>query len=174
MSNTIRQLENSIIVRSFKEDDFPTVKDIYQQGMDTKNASFELAAPDWEIWNKKFIQNPRLVAVFQNQIVGWVALSAYSSRCVFDGVCEVSIYIHSEFQGKGVGKLLLKAIIEASEKMNIWTLQAGIFPENTGSIKLHTEAGFREVGFREKIGKMEEKWRDVIILERRSKAVGID
>ncbi len=171
-----------ISIRTFLPSDFPQVQEIYQQGIETKNATFETVAPDWEIWDKKFISHPRLVATHNNRLVGWAMLSRVSAREVYSGVCDVSIYIHNEFKEMGVGKKLLNELIIQSEQNNVWTLQAGIFPENIASINLHLKCGFRNVGYREKIGKMyyvlnhserEYKWRDTILLERRSKKAGI-
>jgi L-amino acid N-acyltransferase YncA len=122
------------------------VKNIYQQGIDTGDATFETAAPGWEAWDDKFLRHPRLVALFNDEIAGWAALSQVSARAVYAGVCEVSIYIHMAYRARGIGKKLLAELVEQSEQKNIWTLQAGIFPENSGSIKLHKMCGFREVG----------------------------
>ena len=116
----------------------------------------------------------RLIAVINDTIVRWAALSNVSSRCVYSGVAEVGIYVDSEFRGKGVGDKLMNSLIKESELNGIWSLQAGIFPENIGSIKLHHKHGFRTIGIKELIGKMNKIWRDVAILERRSKTLGID
>lgn len=169
MSNSVQ-----ITIRPFRVDDFPFVKEIYQQGIDTGNATFEPEAPGWASWDKKFFTDPRLVAAIENKVTGWAALTAVSPRQVYAGVGEISIYTHKDFRGKGIGRQLLKTLIHASEQHHIWTLQAGIFPENTASIKMHKSLGFREVGYREKIGRMEGKWRNVILLERRSAVAGID
>ena len=115
----------------------------------------------------------RLVAVENERVVGWAALSPVSNRCVYAGVAEVSVYVASEARGKGVGQILLDKLVEESEKEGFWTLQAGIFPENESSIALHQKNGFRILGLQEKFGKMGEKWRDVVLLERRSKVVGV-
>ncbi|HSP11616.1 MAG TPA: GNAT family N-acetyltransferase [Salegentibacter sp.] len=161
-----------IEIREFLKEDFPAVKQIYQMGIDTGIATFETMAPNWETWDKKFRSDLRLVALDKSEISGWIALSAVSARPVYSGVCEVSLYVHPKHSGRGIGRALLKAIITESERKNIWTLQAGIFPENIASIKLHKAEGFREVGFREKIGKRDGVWRDNIFLERRSKIIG--
>jgi L-amino acid N-acyltransferase YncA len=162
-----------ISIREFQLQDFPYVQEIYQQGIETKNATFETCVPDWERWDKKFISKPRIVATNNDRVVGWVMLSPVSTRAVYAGVCEVSIFIHKNFQGKGIGKALLQELIIQSEQNNIWTLQAGIFPENHSSIKLHLNYGFRQVGYWERIGKMQDIWRDTILLERRSKKAGV-
>lgn len=152
---------------------WPVVKAIYESGLATGNASFQTSAPSWEEWNSAHLGHSRLVAVDGGIVTGWVALTPVSGRCVYAGVAEVSVYIAPEHSGRGIGTDLLRALITESEQNGIWTLQAGIFPENTASIRLHESAGFRQVGYREKIGKMGERWRDTILLERRSKKVGI-
>lgn len=159
-------------IRRLTKDDYRVVKEIYEQGIATKNATFETTAPDWEEWDKKYLKECRFVAVENNNVAGWAALTAVSGRCVYAGVGEVSVYVHKQHQGKGIGKQLLNALITESEKNNIWTLQAGIFPENKTSIKIHLVLGFREVGRRERIGKMDDTWRDTVLLERRSSVVG--
>ncbi len=150
------------------------VKRIYEEGIGTGNATFQTAAPEWEEWNKAHLQTCRLIAVENDKLLGWAALTPVSDRCVYAGVAEVSVYIAEAARGKGMGKQLLRALINESEQHNLWTLQAGIFPENTGSIKIHEACGFRIIGKRERIGKMNGVWRDTILLERRSNTVGID
>jgi L-amino acid N-acyltransferase YncA len=149
------------------------VKTIYEDGLATGNASFQTSAPSWEEWNAAHLKHSRLVALDGDTILGWAALTPVSGRCVYAGVAEVSVYINANSRGKGVGKTLLQALITESEKNGLWTLQAGIFPENTASVKLHENAGFRTIGIREKIGKMGDRWRDTVQLERRSTKVGI-
>lgn len=161
-------------IREMLSDDYPSVSAIYQQGIETQNATFEMAAPTWEAWNQKHSQFCRLLAIENDIIIGFAALMPYSSRAVYEGVGVLSIYIHDSFQGRGVGRFLLKNLIEESEKQGIWMLQAGILPENKASIALHRKMGFRKVGYREKIAKMNGKWRDILLLERRSKIVGRD
>lgn len=148
------------------------VKKIYEEGIATGNATFQTAAPSWEEWNKEHLQNARFIAVDNHEILGWAALTPVSGRCVYAGVAEVSVYVTTNARGKGVGKNLLQALTKASEQNNLWTLQAGIFPENIASIKLHEANGFRIIGTREKIGKMNGEWRDTVLLERRSKVAG--
>ena len=162
-----------VYIRNFEQNDFDSVKDIYQQGIDTGNATFETQAKEWDEWNNSMLQVCRLVAVEDDRVVGWAALSPVSSRCVYAGVAEVTVYVAGEARGKGVGEALLSRLVEESEKEGFWTLQAGIFPENESSIALHQKNGFRILGLREKLGKMGEKWRDVVLLERRSKVVGV-
>jgi phosphinothricin acetyltransferase len=157
----------------FEQNHFPTVKEIYEFGIVSGNATFETKGSDWERWDKDHLKNCRLVAVEEfDHVVGWAALTPVSGRCVYEGVAELSVYVHPKFQGKGIGKKLLEELITESERHNIWTLQAGIFPENEASLRMHKYCGFRQVGYREKIGRMNNVWRDTILLERRSKVVG--
>lgn len=144
------------------------VKDIYVQGIVTGLATFQTDAPSWEEWDKSHLPDLRFIALSGKTIAGWAALSPVSSRCVYAGVAEVSLYIHENFKGKGYGTLLLQQLIAESEQQGIWTLQSGIFRENEASIALHKKSGFREVGFREKIGKLHGQWRDTVLMERRS------
>ena len=149
------------------------VKRIYEEGIATRNATFENSAPSWEDWDGAHLKNCRLVAEEGNQIVGWAALTPVSDRCVYAGVAEISVYISDQFRGKNIGTLLLQTLIKESEKAGVWTLQAGIFPENIASIKIHEANGFHLIGKREKIGQMDGVWRDTMLLERRSKTVGL-
>ncbi len=152
---------------------WPSVKTIYESGLATGNASFQTSAPSWEEWNASHLSHSRLVGAVENQIIGWAALTPVSGRCVYAGVAEVSVYIASGYRGQKIGQTLLRALIGESEKNGIWTLQAGIFPENKASLKIHENMGFRQLGIREKIGQMNGVWRDTVLLERRSKTVGI-
>jgi len=152
---------------------WPSVKTIYEEGIATGNATFQTTAPEWEEWDAGHLKKSRLVAVEEGNILGWAALTPVSGRCVYAGVAEVSVYVAAAARGKGIGKKLLQALIGSSEKNNLWTLQAGIFPENESSIKIHEDCGFRIVGKREKIGKMKDTWRDTLLLERRSTVTGI-
>ncbi|MBS1510927.1 MAG: N-acetyltransferase [Bacteroidetes bacterium] len=152
---------------------WPSVKKIYEEGIATGNATFQTEAPEWKAWDNGHVKTCRLLAVDENEILGWAALAPISSRPVYAGVAEVSVYVAAAARGKGVGKLLLQALINESEKNNFWTLHAGIFPENTVSVKLHEECGFRLVGRRERIGKMNSVWRDTLLLERRSTVTGL-
>jgi L-amino acid N-acyltransferase YncA len=165
-----------INVEQMTPQDWQAVRAIYLEGIATGNATFETDAPDWEKWDRGHLPDCRLVARKGGRpfgrVVGWAALSPVSGRCVYAGVAEVSVYIAEAARGQGVGKALLQALVEDSESHGIWTLQAGIFPENTASLALHKSCGFREVGRRERIGQMDGVWRDVIFMERRSQVVG--
>lgn len=157
--------------------DWPAVRSIYLQGIATGHATFESDAPGWDDWDAGHLEVPRLVARVNNTILGWAALSPVTERCVYAGVAEVSLYVGEEHRGRGVGSTLLRALIEESERLSIWTLQAGIFPENRASMALMKRNGFRELGTREKLGRMTYgpragAWRDVLLLERRSKIAG--
>jgi len=156
---------------ALREGDWPRVREIYLEGIATRNATFETSAPEWEEWNAAHRADCRIVARRNRAIVGWAALSPVSTRKVYTGIAEVSVYVAGITRGIGVGRLLLTKLIEDSERAGIWTLQAGIFPENNASIALHKLFGFREVGTRERIGQLGGVWRDVILLERRSKVV---
>lgn len=155
-------------IRPMTAADWPAVRAIYDEGIATRNATFITTSPDWPEWDAGHLAACRLVADEAGTVVGWAALSPVSSRCVYAGVAEVSVYVASRAQGRGVGRALLGALIEASEAEKLWTLQAGILPENTPSVTLHERLGFRIVGRREKLGKMDGVWRDVLLLERRS------
>lgn len=162
-----------IEIRKMKEHDWDKVCKIYMEGIATGHATFQKEAPSWEEWDQGHKKDCRLVAVLNNRIIGWAALSPVSSRHVYRGVAEVSIYVSPSEAGKGVGNALLNALIEKSEQQGYWTLQASIFPENIASLYIHFKNGFREVGRRERIGEMDGIWRDTIILERRSKVTGL-
>lgn len=151
---------------------WPSVKRIYEEGIATGNATFQTTAPAWEEWDAEHVKNSRLVAIEHAEVLGWAAVTAVSGRCVYAGVAEVSVYVAAAARGKGIGKKLLNALIQETEKNNFWTLQAGVFPENTASIKIHEESGFRIIGKREKIGQLKGVWRDTLLLERRSTIVG--
>ena len=162
-----------MLIRELIQKDFPEVKAIYDAGIRTGNATFELNAPDWPAWQSKFIPQMSFVAERDGVVLGWGALSQVSTRRVYVGVCEVSIYVDEGFRGDGVGSKLLHHLIVCSEQNDIWTLQAGVFPENLASIYLHKKFAFREVGYREKIGKLHGVWRNTLLFERRSKNVGV-
>jgi L-amino acid N-acyltransferase YncA len=154
--------------------DWPQVREIYLQGIAGGQATFESEAPTWENWDANHLEVARLIARDDGEIIGWAALSPVSSRRVYAGVAETSVYVSLERRGTGVGRRLLERLISESEENGIWTLQAVMFPENTASLALHKASGFREVGRRERVSKLNGKWRDTILLERRSLLVGID
>ena len=164
----------SVKLRPMTPDDWPEVARIYDEGLKTGNATFQQVVPTWEEWNTGHVQSCRMVAIIEGTMAGWAALSAVSSRAVYAGVAEVSVYIGKGFRGMRIGDRLMKNLIDESEKEGFWTLQSSIFPENEASIKLHEKYGFRTIGYREKVGKMDGIWRDTVIMERRSKVVGID
>ncbi|MFZ3200008.1 MAG: N-acetyltransferase family protein [Candidatus Acidiferrales bacterium] len=155
------------------EKDWEKVRAIYLEGIRTGNATFEKSAPEWEKWDADHLKSCRLVARVGGEVVGWAALSPVSGRCVYGGVAEVSVYVAGRARGPGVGSKLLRALVEASEREGIWMLQGGVFPENVASIALQKRAGFRIVGRREKLGAMDRRWRDVVLMERRSKIAGV-
>jgi phosphinothricin acetyltransferase len=149
------------------------VRTIYEQGIATGHATFQTSAPEWGEWDDAHLKHCRLVAILDNRVAGWAALTPVSGRCVYAGVAEVSVYIAAFSRGLGIGEELLQALIAESEKNGLWTLQAGIFPENIASIRIHEKTGFRQVGYREKIGQMNGIWRDTVLLERRSKIIAV-
>ncbi|WP_292008674.1 GNAT family N-acetyltransferase [Chryseobacterium sp.] len=153
---------------------FPQIAKIYQEGIDTGNATFETTVPSWEIWNKSKLSYCRLIVVENEIVIGWAALSKVSERSVYEGVAELSIYIAENHRGKGIGKILMQKLVKESETKGIWTLQSAMFPENLATLSLHKTFGFRVIGYREKIGKLAGVWRDSILMERRSKITGIN
>jgi phosphinothricin acetyltransferase len=160
-------------IEPMTEHDWPAVREIYEAGIATGHATFQTEAPTWESWDRGHLPTCRLVARDDTgQVLGWAALSPVSARPVYAGVVEVSVYVAQSARGKGIGRLLLNALIAASESDGRWTLQAGIFPENVASIRLHESCGFRVVGRRERIGEHHGIWRDVMLLERRSRTIG--
>ena len=156
-----------------KAEEWAEVKTIYQEGIENGNATFETSVPKWEEWDKNHLRDCRLVAKIAGEVVGWAALSPVSGRCCYSGVAEVSLYVKVSARGRGIGKALLQAIIEQSEAAGIWMLQGCGFRENSASIALQRKCGFREVGYRERIGQVNGVWKDVIVMERRSKIAGV-
>lgn len=161
-------------IRPITKDNFSEVVEIYKQGLATNITTFQNDLPQWEDWNKGHLDFCRISIYENNKMLGWTALTPVSSRCVYAGVAEVSVYIAQKERGKGIGKILLNELIKQSEANGIWMLQSGIFSENQSSIKLHEKCGFRMVGYREKIGKKNGIWKDNILMEYRSKNIGID
>ena len=153
--------------------DWDAVRAIYLEGIATGNSTFEQSAPDWQTWDQGHLPSCRLVARAESEVLGWTALSPVSRRQVYAGVAEFSIYVAERARGRGIGAALLHALIEVSEREGIWTLQSGIFPENTASLELCRRFGFRVVGTRERVGRMAGRWRDVVLLERRSAVAGV-
>ena len=154
-------------------DDWKNVSEIYRQGIETGNATFQQEIPTYTDWENGHLKNCRIVAIKDNEVAGWAALTPVSGRCVYAGVAEVSVYVADKNRGHKIGHKLLEKLIIESENEKLWTLQAGIFPENIASLKIHEALGFRKIGHRERIGQMNGIWRDIILLERRSKLIGI-
>jgi phosphinothricin acetyltransferase len=161
-----------VAVRAMLASDAAAVLAIYQAGLDTGQASFETTAPAWDAFDAGRLADHRYVAVDpRGEILGWVAASRVSARPVYAGVVEHSVYVHPDARGRGVGQALLRALIASTEAAGVWTIQSGIFPENTASLRLHRRAGFRAVGVRERVGRHHGRWRDVVFVERRSPTV---
>ena len=159
------------MIEAMRPEDWPAVVTIYLEGIATGHATFETRAPSWPEWDEAHLQCGRLVARAGGRIVGWAALSPASRRQVYSGVAEVSVYVGSQSRGQGIGRALLEQLIRDSEEHAIWTLQAAVFPDNEATVSLHKRCGFREVGRRERIGKLNGEWRDTLLLERRSPAI---
>ncbi|MCP4978337.1 MAG: N-acetyltransferase [Maribacter sp.] len=160
-------------IREMHPSDWELVAKIYAQGIATGYATFEKSIPTYEVWDKDHLSSCRIVAIENDSVIGWAALSPVSGRCVYGGVGEVSVYVATEHSGLGIGKKLMYHLISESEKEGYWTLQSGIFPENEGSIALHKKVGFRYIGKRERVGQLDGEWKDNLLFERRSKSVGI-
>ena len=158
-------------IRDLRPGDWPEVGEIFEQGIRSGHATFETSVPVWAAWDSGHLHEHRLVASEGAAVLGWAALSSYSDRCCYAGVAEDSVYVAEAARGRGVGTALLGALIESTERAGIWTLQAGIFPENEPSVALHVALGFRVVGVRERLGRLHGVWRDVLLLERRSEVV---
>jgi len=161
-------IATAIAIRDLRPDDWPEVSRIYAEGIATRNATFETDVPTWEDWDAAHLAEHRLVAVETGEVAGWIALAPVSSRCCYAGVAEISAYVAEKARGQGIGAALLESVIESAEAAGIWTLETGVFPENAPSLALLKRFGFREVGVRERIGKLDGVWRDVVLLERRS------
>lgn len=168
----MQQNEIQLQIKALQPANWNAVRTIYESGIATGNATFQTEAPDrWELWDAGHLKHSRLVALLNDRVIGWVALSPVSARECYKGVCELSIYIDDDNRGKGVGSLLMNAVVESSEAAGVWCLYSSTFPENQVSIALQKKFGFREIGYREKIAKQNGIWRDTVLLERRSKIV---
>ena len=152
--------------------DWDDVARIYAEGIATRLATFEAAVPSWQAWDRAHLPGHRFMAREDGRAAGWAALAPVSSRCVYAGVAEVSVYVAAAARGRGVGTALLSALVASSETGGVWTLEAGILPENEASVRMHEGCGFRVVGRRERLGRMDGEWRDVLLLERRSRVAG--
>lgn len=161
---------STITIRDLRPADWPEVAAIYEAGIRTGDATFETEVPPWETWDESH-RRQRVVAVEEGRVVGWAALSPVSDRCCYAGVAENGVYVAPEAQGRGVGRALLERLVAQAEEAGVWTIQTGIFPENEASVALHLRCGFRIVGVRERLGKLNGVWRDVLFLERRSEEV---
>ena len=166
-------MEIDIKIKKMKASDWKAVAEIYSEGIASGIATFETDTPSYDSWNAAHMSICRLVAIDNKVVLGWAALSPVSSRCVYGGIGEVSIYVGKDNRGKGIGKLLMEALITQSEAAGLWSLQSGIFPENESSIELHKKVSFRYIGKRERIGKLKGVWKDNLLFERRSDTVGI-
>lgn len=160
-----------IVIVELQPEHWPAVARVYAEGIATGDATFETDVPAWDRWDAGHLREHRLVALREGQVVGWVAASAVSDRCAYAGVVEHSVYVAESARGQGVGRALLEALIVSTEAAGIWTIQTGVFPENTASLRLHERVGFRVVGRRKRIGKRDGVWRDVIAIERRSPVI---
>jgi L-amino acid N-acyltransferase YncA len=161
----------AIAIVKLRPEHWPGVARVYAEGIATGNATFETDVPTWEAWDEAHLPEHRFVALRDGEVVGWVAASPVSDRCVYDGVVENSVYVAEEARGQGVGLSLLEQLAASTEAAGIWTIQTGIFPENDVSVRVHERAGFEVVGRRQRLGKLNGEWRDVLLLERRSEVV---
>lgn len=156
------------MIREMQTEDSTAVLDIYKMGIETRNATFETEVPSWQQWDNSHVHHSRFVFLDKGKVMGWSALSPISERCVYRGVAEISIYVDTRFSGKGIGSKLLERTIASSEENEIWSLYSSVFPENKATLRLHEKFGFRVIGYREKIAQLDGKWRDTLLLERRS------
>jgi len=161
------------MIREMIPNDSTRILEIYKMGLDTRNATFETIVPSWTEWDSTHLNHSRFVYLESDKILGWIALSHVSARKVYEGIAEVSVYIDTNILGKGIGSKLMEKVIMSSEMHGIWTLYSSVFPENVATLKLHDKFGFRVIGTRKKIAKLDNKWRDTVLLERRSKKIGI-
>jgi L-amino acid N-acyltransferase YncA len=159
------------MIRKMHPGDSQRVLEIYKMGLETRNSTFETAAPSWQEWDSKHLNHSRFVSEQDGIITGWAALAPFSTRDVYRGVAELSIYVAADFRGRGIGSALMEEIVISSETNGIWTLVSSVFPENESTLRLHKKFGFREIGRREKIAQLDGIWRDTVILERRSNKI---
>lgn len=170
----MKEAERLFFIQAMLPEHWEEVKAIYEKGIATGQATFQTAAPaTWELWDQGHLSHSRFVAITNNKVVGWIALSPTSSRACYKGVCELSIYVDPEFGGKGIGNNLMQTLVSSSEENGVWSLYSSTFPENKASIALQKKFGFREIGYREKIAQQNGLWRDTLLLERRSNGIGI-
>jgi len=167
-------MSSDIAIDQMRSGDWEPVRRIYLEGIAGGQATFETEAPAWGDWDAAHLISPRLVAREDKAVLGWAALSPVSRRAAYAGVAEVSVYIAGDYRGRGIGRALLEELIRQSEHDGIWTLQAAVFPENMATVALHLRCGFRKVGRRERIGKLQGAWRDTLLLERRSQLIGVE
>ena len=170
----MRPITSEIRIRPIISDDWDAVANIYEEGINTGFATFETQVPTYHAWDSAHLKSCRIIASYRNSILGWSALSPVSRRRVYSGVAEVSVYVGKNDRGKGVGLLLMQTLISQSEKQGLWTLQSSIFPENIGSIRLHEKTGFRYIGKRVKVSKLNGIWKDNLLFERRSMSIGVN
>jgi phosphinothricin acetyltransferase len=161
------------MIREARDGDGPAILAIYETGIATRNATFETAVPSWAEWDQQHHPHSRFVYEEDGQVRGWVALAPVSSRQAYRGVAEISVYLAPQARGRGVGTRLVQRAVVSSETHGIWTLHAALFPENEASVRLHEKCGFRRVGTRERVARLDGVWRDTLIMERRSRVVGI-
>lgn len=158
-------------IEPLRAEHWPEVAQIYADGIATKNATFETEVPSWESWDSSHLAEHRFVALLEGRVVGWVAVSPVSSRCVYAGVVENSVYVAADARGRGIGRALLEALIASTESAGVWTIETGVFPENDASVRLHKSVGFEVLGRRKRIGRLDGVWRDVLFIERRSAVI---
>lgn len=164
-------VSSATTIEQLTPEHWPGVARVYEEGLATRNATFETEVPTWEAWDSSHLGDHRFVALRAGEVIGWAAVSAVSARCVYAGVVEESVYVAQAARGQGVGRGLLEKLIDSTEAAGIWTIQAGMFPENEGSVRLHEAVGFQKVGTHERLGKLDGIWRDVLLLERRSPSI---
>ena len=160
-----------ITIEVLRAEHWPRVARVFEEGIATRNATFETEVPAWEAWDSSHLGEHRFVALRDGKVVGWAAVSPVSSRCCYEGVVENSVYVAESARGQGVGRRLLEELIASTESAGIWTIEAGMFPENVASVRLHEAAGFETVGTHKRLGKLAGEWRDVLLLERRSETI---